>query len=78
MSIDTSLLIITVGLFTPCLAIAMRATSTNQRRHDAMFGDRSTRSLEQQLMELSRGHEELAASVDELKQTVQTILLRLK
>ena len=76
---DTSLLIITVGFAILCVAIVLLATANIDRHElDTMIGNRSTRSLEERLIELSQGHEELAASVYELKQTVQMILLRLK
>jgi hypothetical protein len=72
---DTSLLVITVGFATLGVAIVMlAATNINRRRLDSMIGTNSSKSLEQRLMELSKAHEELAASVSELKLTVQTIL----
>jgi hypothetical protein len=76
---DTTLLVITVGITTLCAAIVMlAATNINRRRLDAMIGTNSSKSLERRLMELSEAHEELAASVNELKLTVQTILSRLR
>jgi hypothetical protein len=73
-----SLLLMTVSTATLCTAIVMlAATSINQRRLDAMIGNQSTESLEQRLMGLSTSHEELAANVDELKHTVQSILTKL-
>jgi hypothetical protein len=75
---DLSLLLMTVSVATLCVAIVMlAATNINRCRLDAMIGKKSSESLEQRLMGLAKSHEELAASVTELKTIVQSIVEKL-
>jgi two-component sensor histidine kinase len=75
---ELSLLMMTVSVATLCVAIVLlAATSINRSRLDAMTDNEASKSLEQRLAGLARSHEELAASVTELKAIVQSIMEKL-